>query len=94
MTERNNGLLQRIDERTKSIMHELKSQNEHLSKMNGRLEKHDLSIVKLETTIYSQDGLCDKASNNSRNIVKLMICVAIVAAGVGGGVAEIIKVFT
>ena len=94
MTERNNGLLQRIDERTEGIMRELKSQNEHLSKMNGRLEKHDLSIVKLETTIYSQDGLCDKASNNSRNIVKLMICVAIVAAGVGGSVAEIIKFFT
>ncbi len=84
-------LLARVDERTESIVRELKAQNEHLSKMNGRLEKHDSSITKLETTIYSKDGLCDKASNNSKNIVKLMVVVSIIAAGIGGGVAELVK---
>lgn len=92
MTERNNGLLQRIDERTESMMRELQAQNEHLSKMNSRLEKHDISITKMDTTLYSKDGICDRVGNNSRTLVKLMMVTAIIAAGVGGGVAELINV--
>jgi hypothetical protein len=73
------------------MMRELKVQNEHLSKVNGRLEKHDNSITKMDTTLYSKDGICDRVGNNTKTLVKMMIAVAVLSAGVGGGTYGLIQ---
>ncbi|MFA5036692.1 MAG: hypothetical protein WC479_05900 [Candidatus Izemoplasmatales bacterium] len=89
-------LLVRLDERTESIIRELTSQNSHLERINGSIGKHEESIVTIHTTLYgsgSDKGLCHRVDKNSGNIVKFMVVLAVVAGGVGGGVAEIIKLF-
>ena len=47
MTERNNGILGRLDERTEAMLRELKSvneeqknTNEHLAKLNGKVSRN------------------------------------------------------
>ena len=86
-------LLERLDERTDSIIRELKTQNAHLSKINGTLEKHSKSITQVETTLYEVNGICDKVKNNSINITRLSVIVAVVSAGIGGGVSQLVNAF-
>lgn len=87
-------LLSRLDERTEIMMKELEDQNDHLAKLNGRLEKHDSLLTKHETTLYSKNGLVDRVSTNTKNITKLIICVSIISAGIGGGVAKLINLLS
>ena len=89
-------LLVRVDERTDSIIRELKDHNEHLVRINGIMRKHDEMITTLNTTVYgekSDKGLMGGISDIAANQKKLIIIVAVIAAGVGGGVAEVIKLW-
>uniref|UniRef100_A0A6M3J540 Uncharacterized protein n=1 Tax=viral metagenome TaxID=1070528 RepID=A0A6M3J540_9ZZZZ len=52
MTERNNSLISRVDERTESILRELqsineeqKTTNEHLSKLNGKVSRNESRTI-------------------------------------------------
>jgi len=61
MTERNNALLARLDERDQSILRELRSineeqkaTNEHLAKLNGKTEKTAIFCGKNRTHINIQ----------------------------------------
>ena len=61
MTERNNGILARLDERTESILRELESigkrhdaTNAHLERLNGKTEKTAILSGKNRTHINIQ----------------------------------------
>ena len=91
------ALLERLDERSLSVLRELESQNKHLENINGSLKRHEIEITEVRVTVYGEEsdsGLVGSVKRIASRQVKLIIAVAVVSAGVGGSAAELIKLFT
>jgi len=79
-------LLKVLEERVQWIRDDIKETNGHLKNITGTLNTH-------HTTLYgknSDKGLCGKVDENRKTIVKLLIATAVIAAGIGGGTAEVL----
>ena len=87
------ALLARLDERSENTLRELKDQNDHLNNINGTLKRHEKELTEVRTTVYEDGGLVSRIKVVASRQVKLIIAVAVISAGIGGGTAELIKLF-
>lgn len=71
LKEQSREMIVRIDERTESIIRELKDQNSHLVKINGTIGELRQMSMSLVTTIYGKEsdkGLCGDVTTAKKAI--------------------------
>ena len=80
----------------KVVANNVKWIKDNQESMDKKLDDVCLKVQIHHTTLYGQNsdkGLCGKVEKNTSSIVKLMIIVGVISAGIGGGTAEIVSHF-